>query len=162
MSGEPLSAKDRIDQRSEKLEEYLQKKGLPKPETRSVDHYLSMSRSELSRHSPEDLGEIAYEIDCYAYYLQDLINQHESKKSFCQYQIEAIVGGNLSNYNVYGQKEKWLAAINDNDHARAFWENLNTQELVIQRLAWLRKGLEQISNTLTNLQMTKRRQYAKS
>jgi hypothetical protein len=162
MAGEPVSAKDRIDQRSEKLEEYLVKKGLPQPETRSIDQYLSMTRSELSRYAPEDLGEIAYEIDAYAYYLQDLINRHESKKFFCQCQIEALVGGVLSNYNIYGQKEKWLAAIHDNDHARAFWENQNTHELVIQRLSYLSKRLEKISNTLENLQMTKRRFNAKT
>jgi hypothetical protein len=157
MSGEVLSAKDRIESRSEQLEDYLTKKGLPKPEVRSIDQYLNMARSELSTYSGEDLGEIAFEIDAYAYYLQDLINRHESKKAFCQYQIEALVGGNLSNYNIFGQKEKWLAAINDNDHARAFWENQNTHELVIQRLSYLAKRLESISRTLENLQMTKRK-----
>lgn len=162
MAGENLSAKDKINKRSEQLEDYLAKKGLPKPEVRSIDHYLAMSRSELSSYSPEDLGEIAYEIDAYAYYLQDLINQHESKRLFCQYQVEAIVGGNLSSYNIYGQKEKWLAAIHDNDHAKAFWENQNTQELIIQRLSFLSKRLEQISRTLESLQTTKRRQYAKN
>ncbi len=162
MSGNALSAKAKIDKRGSDLEEYLNKKGLPTPEPRSIDQYLGMTRSELSSYAPEDLGEIAFEIDSYAYYLQDLVNQHETKKEMCRFQIEAIIGGRLDNYKVYGQREKWLAAIHDDDHAMAFWENQNTHEIVITRLSYLSKRLEQLSRTLENLQVSKRRFNAKN
>lgn len=159
MDGKPLSAQDRINKRSDELEGYLSKKGLPQPEARSIDQYLAMTRSELSTLSPEDLGEIAYEIDAYAYYLQDLLNRHEAKRQLCQVQIDTIVGGNLGNYTVYGQKEKWLAAIHDNDSALRYWEVQNTHEVVITRLAYLAKRLEKLSSTLEGLQ--RRKSYVK-
>lgn len=166
MSGEhssdkPMTAEEKVDSRFNQLQGYLTKKSVPQPESRTIDHYLSMTRSEMGMHSWEDLAEIQWEVDAYAYYLQDLINQHEVKKDIAQRNIDRLVGGRLDEYKIFGTREKWLAAIQDNDAAMKYDAIVHSNELVIKRLAFLSKRLERISTTIENLQRTKRRSYGK-
>jgi flagellin-specific chaperone FliS len=156
------TAQQKIDEFTVQLEAYLDKKAIPRPKSRKIDDYLNMTRHELGMMSDEDVGEIAVEISCYAYYMQDIINQQLAKAEKCRTEIERLVGPLLSNYkDCYGKEEKWIAAINDNIHATRFRKIEDNSRIAVTRMSYLSARLDTLAKSLLELQATKRRRNGK-
>lgn len=161
--GKSQTAREKIDEFCEKLEIYMNQKGLPHPLPRHIDHYINIPRSELTLLAAEDLGEMAYEILSYAYYLQDQQNRQLAKADRCKSEIDRIVAPVLTNYrDIYGKEEKWLSAIFDNEQAISFHNVEINARAAATRVSYLTARLESIARCLLEMQQTKRRQNAKS
>lgn len=147
-----MKALEKITKIIDKVTTYVEDKGIPIIQDRMVDHYLNMNRSELLAMSSEDLAVAAYEISSKAYYLQDFINEKQTKWDACQQQIQKTVGNKLNEYDVWSVKEKWYAAIIDNDYATELYELQQNVGLIISRTNFLSKKLESIGNCISQLQ----------
>lgn len=158
MSGDQESlAKDTLTKIEDELDNYLKNKGYVRIIKPAVEEYLEMSRSELRSLPTEELGEAAYDLSRYAYYLQGILNDIEAKIYICESQIRRLVGTKLDNYNVFGIENKWIAAIADNDVARRFQVLKDKAAVLKIKLNYIPKRLEDLSKVVLEIQQTRRR-----
>lgn len=136
----------------------MRKKSIPVVAPRFVEHYLEMPRSELTLLPADTLGEMACEVLAHCYYLQHLDNENKAKVSWCDAQIDILIGPIFHNYEkVYGSKEKRLLAINAVPDALEWQDQKNAVEASAKITDNLAQRLEAFGKGLLQLETSKRR-----
>ena len=149
---ESKTAIAKFDDYVDRLEKYVKFKGVPESLPRHVDHYLSMSRSELSKTSSRDLGEMAYELYATAYHIQTVNNLQLAKAEYCKHQIDKIYGRDMDNYShIYGKEDKYLRAIADSETCQSYREIEINARGAATRTSYLTQRLENVAKCIENI-----------
>lgn len=158
MSGNGKSPAEKLIKFKGKISDRCEQLSVPISKCRQIDHYINMSRSELRNLSDTDLSEIVWELQAYAYYLQDIINHHKMIVEHCKYNIYKTIGNTIREYNdIYGQEAKLNAAIADNQYAREWKEIEHNNQMMVEQLKYKAEGLDRIAQAIIEVKRSRRK-----
>jgi hypothetical protein len=155
-----MTAKEEISYWDNILDEYENTMGLPKynssviPES-ELNTYLTMSRDEIEKLTPEDCGQIAYRLGQFSFHTQRTINREQARFDWAEDTIRNIIADELNNYKGYGYAEKSAQAIKHNDRAGSLEKIKKYAKQRINRLSYLANSINNLSNILINVQKLK-------
>jgi hypothetical protein len=143
------------------LDEYEQSISMPSynniggvPET-EINNYLSMSRDELEKLSPEDCAQIAYRLAQFSFHIQRTLNREIARHNWSEETIKDTIADEINNYKGYGYIEKSLQAIKHNDKANSLNSIKKYAKQRIDRLSYIANSLKNLSDIMLNIQKTK-------
>jgi len=155
------TAKEELQHWDKLLDEYEKTLSLPEysagcavTET-EINGYLSMSRDELEKLSPEDCAQISYRFAQFAFYLQRSINREMARYNWSDENIKETIADEINNYKGYGYIEKSLQAIKHNDKASALNSIKKYAKQRIDRLSYIATSIKNLSDVLLSIQKTK-------
>jgi hypothetical protein len=143
------------------LDEYEQSISMPSynniggvPET-EINDYLSMSRDQLEKLSPEDCAQIAYRLAQFSFHIQRTLNREIARHNWSEESIKDIIADEINNYKGYGYIEKSLQAIKHNEKANSLNAIKKYAKQRIDRLSYIANSLKNLSDIMLNIQKTK-------
>jgi len=142
------------------LDEYEQSISLPKyisdflPES-ELNSYLTMSRDELEKITPEDCAQISYRLAQFAFHLQRTINREIARYNWSEEYIKETIADEINNYKGYGFIEKSLQAIKHNEKASALNSIKKFAKQRTDRLSYLANNIKNLSDIILSIQKTK-------
>jgi hypothetical protein len=147
-----------IEQLNHTTQSYFQRIGLSTIKHNSeVEKYLELSREDMSKLSANECVEIAHMLTRESLYLQQQINQNNSKIFWINAKIDATVAPRLNNYDKYmPHQSKKLCAIKDDDVLESLYKNLIQCQTQNELLAYLPTYIKNLSDTLIELSKIKR------
>jgi len=143
------------------LDEYESSISLPKYAThygvteQEVNQYLSMSRDEIEKLSPEDCAQISYRLAQFAFHIQRTVNREMARFNWADETIKETIADEVNNYKGYGFIEKSLQAIKHNDKATALNNIKKYAKQRIDRLSYIANGTKNLSDIMMSIQKTK-------
>lgn len=155
-----MTSKDEVAYWDTILDEYENNVGLPKyrsdtmPES-ELNNYLTMSRDEIEKLTPEDCGQIALRLNQFSFHTQRTINREQARHDWADDTIKSIIADEINTYKGYGYVEKSMQAIKHNDRASSLNKIKRYAQQRINRLSYLANAINNISNTLINIQKLK-------
>ena len=126
--------------------------GLPSAE---LNEYLSMSRNEIEKLSPEDCAQISYRLGQYSFHIQRTLNRELARHNWAEETIKEIIADEINNYKGYGYVEKYYQAIKHNDKASALSSIKKYAKQRSDRLSYLSSGVKNLADILLNVQKIK-------
>lgn len=155
-----MNSKDEIVYWDKILDEYENSIGLPVYNTLGINelefnNYLNMSRDEIEKLTPEDCGAIALRLNQFSFYTQRTINREQARYDWAEDTIKDIIADEINNYKGYGYIEKSSQAIKHNDRASSLEKIKKYAKQRINRLSYLSNSINNMSNTLINIQKLK-------
>lgn len=142
------------------LDEYEQSLSLPKytnnslPES-ELNQYLTMSRDELEKLTPEDCAQISYRLAQFAFHLQRTVNREIARYNWSEEYIKETIADEINNYKGYGFIEKSLQAIKHNEKANALNGIKKFAKQRTDRLSYLANNIKNLSDIIMSIQKTK-------
>lgn len=160
MSENIKSAKERLETIDAALDEYESKCGLSKLTApgaeEELDRYLSMSRDEVEKLTPDLCSGILYRLSQYAFYLKRLYNREKSRTIWAKQQLNEIVAKEIDNYDKYTKADINIAKItNGNSYALSLQKIMTYAEQRSTRLEELANFIKHLSDSMKAIQMTK-------
>ena len=153
------TAKENMELLENLLDEYEQKLGLPKfvedNKFNDVEGYLSYTRDQLDQLAPDVANEISFRLVSYAIYLGRAYNREISRQNWAKSEIDNIIGPKLNNYTGYGYKEKFPAALADDEYAMALEEIRQYSVQRSDRLNYVSSNINKLADTLRNIAQSK-------
>jgi uncharacterized protein (UPF0335 family) len=143
------------------LDEYESSIGLPKyivqygVTEQEINQYLSMSRDEIEKISPEDCAQISYRLAQFAFHVQRTVNREIARLNWADETIKEAIADEINNYKGYGFVEKSLQAIKHNDKASALNNIKKYAKQRIDRLSYISNGIKNLSDIMMSIQKTK-------
>lgn len=163
MTGEQKSkdVNDRLKEYERVLDEYLTGIGVNSftynPE---VDDILSLTKNHLRGMSPEELGENSYILAQYSAYIQKEYNRQVTRVKWARTDLERIVSALFSEYKTKDEFVKHEVVVGrimkDNTVAKKLGSIVKFAEGRMSELQGLSQSVNVMSNTLIELQRTKR------
>lgn len=155
-----MTSKDELAYWDNILDEYENKIGLPKYNNMVIsedelNQYLTMSRDEIEKLTPEDCGHIALRLSQFGFHTQRTINREQARFDWADDTIKNVIADELNTYKGYGYVEKASQAIKHNDRANSLEKIKKYAKQRINRLSYLANSINNISNTLINIQKLK-------
>lgn len=155
-----LTAKEEISYWDNILDEYENAIGLPKygaaiMSEEELSGYLSMSRDEIEKLTPEDCGQIAYRLSQFSFHTQRTANREQARYDWAEDTIKSIIADEINSYKGYGYVEKSMQAIKHNDKASALEKIRKYAKQRLNRLSYLATSINNMSNVLLNIQKLK-------
>jgi hypothetical protein len=155
-----MTSKEEVAYWDSILDEYENSIGIPKYNTSSIDEaefnrYLNMSRDEIEKLTPEDCGAIALRLNQFSFHTQRTINREQSRYDWSEDTIKNIIADEINNYKGYGYLEKAAQAIKHNDRAQSLEKIKKYAKQRINRLSYLANSINNMANTLINIQKLK-------
>lgn len=155
-----MNSKEAVSYWDNILDEYENSIGLPRyaPTLMSeneLSKYLSMSRDEIEKLTPEDCGQIAYRLSQFSFHTQRTINREQARYDWSEEVIKETIADEINNYKGYGYIEKSMQAIKHNDKAQSLNKIKNYAKQRINRLSYLANSINNMSNILLNIQKLK-------
>ena len=155
-----MTSKEEISYWDSILDEYENSLGLPKYNTSGINEsefndYLNMSRDEIEKLTPEDCGAVALRLNQFSFYTQRTINREQARYDWAEDTIKNIIADEINNYKGYGYIEKAAQAIKHNDRANSLEKIKKYAKQRINRLSYLANAINNMSNTLLNIQKLK-------
>jgi hypothetical protein len=162
MSGEPeslMTAKDKLAHFEKLIDSYLVKQGVHKiGYNEEALKTLDMKSFELKALTSQECGELAFSLAQYALYIQQQINEQTARINWAKNNIKSMVAkktGQFDRYIKYEEKE--YAIIISDEYAGKINDILIYAQAVYDRLAYMAGRIQSLSNTLIELQRSKRR-----
>lgn len=155
-----MTSKDEISYWDSILDEYETSIGLPKyqpgmlPES-ELNLYLTMSRDELEKLTPDDCGQIAYRLSQFGFHIQRTINREQARYDWSDDSIKTTIADEINSYKGYGFLEKSIQAIKHNDKANSLDKIRKYAKQRIDRLSYLANSINNLSNILMNINKNK-------
>jgi hypothetical protein len=155
-----MTSKEEISYWDSILDEYESSIGFPKYNTANINEnefndYLNMSRDEIEKLTPEDCGAIALRLNQFSFYTQRTINREQSRHDWAEDTLKNVIADEINNYKGYGYIEKAAQAIKHNDRAQSLEKIKRYAKQRINRLSYLANSINNMSNTLINIQKLK-------
>jgi hypothetical protein len=155
-----MTAKDEINHWDSILDEYETSIGLPKYNASimsesELNHYLTMTRDEIEKLTPEDCCQIAYRLGQFSFHTQRTINREQARLDWADETIKSIIADEINNYKGYGFVEKSLQAIKHNDRASSLDKIKRYAKQRVDRLSYIANSINNLSNILINIQKNK-------
>jgi hypothetical protein len=155
-----MTAKDEVSYWDNILDEYENSLGLPKYKAsvlseEELNQYLTMSRDEIERLTPEDCGQIAYRLGQFSFHTQRTINREQARYDWAEDTIKTIIADEINSYKGYGYVEKSMQAIKHNDKASALEKIRKYAKQRLNRLSYIATSINNLSNILMNIQKLK-------
>lgn len=152
----------RLNALLEDMNSYLSSHGLGKNTYNAiVDKYLGLSPDVLNKLDASELGEAAYLLSQYSFYLQRELNQKKAVIDWCDRNIDKLTMPVLSNYGDSFVKfeQKRMAAILENPVAVELAGIRGKALNQLTSLSDLPYRVEKMSDRLAALQATRRKRY---
>jgi hypothetical protein len=155
-----MTAKDEVSYWDNILDEYENSIGLPRYQASvlsesELNQYLTMSRDEIEKLTPEDCGQIAYRLSQFSFHTQRTINREQARYDWAEDTIRSIIADEINSYKGYGYVEKSSQAIKHNDKANAIDKIKKYAKQRLNRLSYLATSINNMSNILLNVQKLK-------
>ena len=154
------TAKEELNDWDILLDEYEIGIGLPKyvdnalSET-ELNTYLTMSRDELEKLTPEDCAQIAYRLAQFSFHVQRTLNRELARHNWSEDTTKVIIADEINNYKGYGYIEKSLQAIKHNEKAQSLNKIRIYAKQRSDRLSYLANSIKNLSDILLSIQKTK-------
>lgn len=155
-----MTAKEEISYWDNILDEYENSIGLPKYGSSimsedELNNYLSMSRDEIEKLTPEDCGQVAYRLAQFSFHTQRTINREQARYDWAEDTIKSIIADEINSYKGYGYVEKSIQAIKHNEKASALEKIRKYAKQRLNRLSYIATSINNMSNVLLNIQKLK-------
>lgn len=155
-----MTGKEEISYWDSILDEYEKSIGLPRyrPEVVSeseLNDYLTMSRDEIEKLTPDDCCQIAYRLGQFSFHTQRTINREHARFDWAEETIKSVIADEINNYKGYGYIEKSLQAIKHNSRAFSLDKIKRYAKQRIDRLSYIANSINNLSNILINIQKNK-------
>lgn len=154
------SAKDELQHWDTILDEYENNIGLAtyaanSLQSEELNKYLTMSRDELEKITPEDCGQMAYRLGQFAFHVQRTINREIARYNWADENIKECIADDINNYKGYGYVEKAYQAIKHNEKASALNNIKKYAKQRSDRLNYLANGIKNLSDIILSIQKNK-------
>lgn len=155
-----MSSKDEVEYWDKILDEYESGIGLTQyrsdilPES-ELNTYLTMTRDELEKITPDDCGQIAYRLGQFSFHVQRTINREQARYDWADDTIKSVIADEINSYKGYGYVEKSLQAIKHNDRAMSLDKIRKYAKQRINRLSYLANSINNLCNIIINIQKVK-------
>jgi hypothetical protein len=158
------TAKEELQDWDVLLDEYENQLGLPKYNPgvlceQELNGYLTMSRDELEKLTPEDCGQISYRLGQFSFHIQRTINREIARHNWADENTKAAIADDINNYKGYGYIEKSNQAIKHNDKAQALNKIKIYAKQRTDRLSYLANSIKNLSDILLSIQKIKSTKY---
>lgn len=161
MSGESLSAADKLKKWDEVLDDYEKSISVPKiqpPGTEDeLNNYLTMNRDHIEKLSHEDCGIIIVRLAQFATYIQRNCNREKARVTWAKMQLRDSIAMEVSGYKGYSYDERAAQAIKNNTYAAAINRIIAFAESRYERLYNLSTSIHNLAEFIKNLQYSKRK-----
>jgi len=134
------------------LPEYTQTYGVSEQE---INNYLTMSRDEIEKLSPEDCAQISYRLAQFAFHVQRTINREIARQNWADESIKETIADEINNYKGYGYIEKSLQAIKHNEKAQSLNNIKKFAKQRSDRLSYIANSLKNLSDIMLSIQRAK-------
>jgi len=155
-----MSSKDEVEYWDKILDEYESGIGLTQyrsdilPES-ELSTYLTMTRDELEKLTPDDCGQIAYRLGQFSFHVQRTVNREQARYDWADDTIKSVIADEINSYKGYGYVEKSLQAIKHNDRAMSLDKIRKYAKQRINRLSYLANSINNLCNIIINIQKVK-------
>jgi hypothetical protein len=155
-----MSSKDEVEYWDKILDEYESGIGLTQyrsdilPES-ELSTYLTMTRDELEKLTPDDCGQIAYRLGQFSFHVQRTVNREQARYDWADDTIKSVIADEINSYKGYGYVEKSLQAIKHNDRAVSLDKIRKYAKQRINRLSYLANSINNLCNIIINIQKVK-------
>lgn len=155
-----MTSKEELEHWDKILDEYENGLGLPKYNSNAMSEselngYLTMSRDEIEKITPEDCGQIAYRLSQFSFHIQRTVNRETARHNWAEDTIKSVIANELNNYKGYGYVEKYYQAVNNNEKALSLSKIQKYAKQRIDRLSYLANCLKNLSDILMSIQKNK-------
>jgi hypothetical protein len=155
-----MNTKDQVNEWDKILDEYENTLGLGTYQTNAFQEeelgkYLSMTRDELEKTTPDVCGEIAYRLGQFSFYIQRSINREISRVNWADESIKETISDEINSYKGYGYIEKAYQAIKHNEKAQALQKIKKYAKQRSDRLQYLANSLKHLSDIMLSIQKAK-------
>ena len=159
-SGETNSVQEKLKIRDDLLDQYEGKVGLPTLQelklSEEIQGYLSLTREEMDRLSPEDCAEIGVRLEQTSFSVQRFLNKEVSHVTWAKSALKLHIADRLANYRgSFAQQES--QAIKEDGYATKLDSVITYAQQRCDRLAYISSSLTRQADRLYNLQMSKSR-----
>jgi hypothetical protein len=120
-----------------------------------INQYLTMTRDEIEKLSPEDCAQISYRLAQFAFHIQRTINREIARSNWSEETIKETIADEINNYKGYGFVEKSLQAIKHNDKASSLNSIKKYAKQRIDRLSYIANNIKNLSDIMMAIQKTK-------
>jgi hypothetical protein len=120
-----------------------------------LNGYLTMSRDELEKLTPEDCAQISYRLGQFSFHVQRTINRELARYNWAEETIKEVIADEINNYKGYGYVEKAYQAIKHNDRAQSLNKIKKYAKQRSDRLSYLANGIKNLSDILISIQKIK-------
>ena len=149
----------RLDELDTVLDGYVNSVGIKYTSPNNeVDKYINMSRIELCKYTREELGEIAYLLDAFAFHLQKELNKEQTRVNWAASNIALEVAKLAQQYKGYSYEERSKQAIDEHEGLRKLEKIRIYAQSRLDRLSYLPAKLNKMSDSLQQLQQSKKRE----
>jgi len=121
-----------------------------------IETILSLDRSYLSSAPRENLCVDSVRLSQYALYIKSESNRLKANISWCQANIDSIIGREINNTEGYGIKEKSLIIVRNDPVARELESIKSVCETQLNSIDDIDRKIEFMANTLKNLSFERR------
>jgi len=160
---ETKTSKEELNTWDKLLDEYEQHIGLSQYQTNSLpedelNKYLTMSRDELEKLTPEDCYQIAYRLAQFSFHIQRTINREIARYNWAEKTTKEAIADDINNYKGYGYIEKSEQAIKHNEKASALNKIQKYAKQRSDRLSYLANSVKNLSDIIMSISKIKRAQ----
>lgn len=151
-----LNAK--IEQINKLIDSYENQIGLPSfTVENNVDKYINLTSVELGQLSADECGYAAYSLTSFAYHVQKMYNKETSIAKWAESQLPIVIASRIQQYQAPSFEERKMLCIKDNEDAFSLYKLMNYSKHRAERLAFLSQKIQNISDRLIDVQISKRR-----
>lgn len=155
------TAKEDLQHWDSILDEYEKSLSFPSYSTggavseNEINDYLSMSRDQIEKLSPEDCAQISYRLAQCAFHIQRSINREIARLNWSEETAKETVAEEINNYKGYGYIEKFYQAVKHNEKAAALQNIKKYAKQRIDRLSYIANNFKNLSDIMLSVQKTK-------
>jgi uncharacterized protein (UPF0335 family) len=155
------TSKDELQHWDSILDDYESSIGLPKYSSQygvaesEINQYLTMTRDEIEKLSPEDCAQISYRLGQFSFHIQRSINREIARLNWSEESIKETIADEINNYKGYGFVEKSLQAIKHNDKANSLNAIKKYAKQRVDRLSYIANSIKNLSDIILSIQKIK-------
>jgi hypothetical protein len=155
------TAKEDLQHWDNILDEYEKSLSFPSYSTagavseNEINDYLSMSRDQIEKLSPEDCAQISYRLAQFAFHVQRSLNREIARYNWSDESIKEAIADDINNYKGYGYVEKAFQAIKHNDKANSLNSIKKYAKQRMDRLSYIANSIKNLSDIILAVQKTK-------
>jgi len=155
-----VDTKTEVNKWDEILDEYEHGLGIPKYQEWSMDEnelneYLTMSRNEIEKLSPEDCAQISYRLGQFSFFVQRSSNREQARYNWAEETIKSVIADEINSYKGYGYLEKSSQAIKHNEKAYNLQKISKYAKQRLDRLLYLAASIKNLSDIMISIQRLK-------
>lgn len=160
MSSGPVSLSGRLEAVDKSLDDYEASLGLPGGCPREVEveatRLLTLAPSSLRHLTAPDLGEAAYCLEQYGFFLQRAQNREQTRVRWAEENLRRLLATLLPSQKAYSLEERRALAIAGSDSARELEQIRVASQLRLERLQYQAQRVQGLARALLSLQQTRR------